>query len=324
MVEFHEGKLRNLRLPSTPSSLLVALDIDGTILEEGHPLSERLVQNVQYLRRAGVHICITTGRSVPATVPIVQQLGLGNTWIVSANGSLIGHYSTETGYVLTDQYTFPVHEVLARVLHAMPEALIGVEDSPAGFRVLRPFPPGELRETIAVQSLEELGAKPVSRVVVRNPLMNNEEFATAVAKINLSDVQSAIGWRAWLDINPPGTSKAKGLQSVCKNLGVDSRHTLAIGDGANDIPLLQFAAYGVAMGNADPAVKRAADSTTLTVEDDGAAAVLEAICAILTGETIFESPSVTESTRISRATRSLKTQEASHNSPVTYRIETTD
>lgn len=294
MVRFHEEKLRNLRLPSAPSSLLLALDIDGTILEEGRPLSERLVQNVQYLRRVGVHICITTGRSVPATVPIVQQLGLSNTWIVSANGSLIGRYSTDTGYVLTNQYTFPVHEVLARVLDAMPDALIGVEDSPAGFRVLKPFPPGELRETIAVQSLEELGAKPVSRVVVRNPLMNNEEFATTVAKINLSGVQSAIGWRAWLDINPPGTSKAKGLQIVCKNLGVDSRHTLAIGDGANDIPLLQFVGYGVAMGNANPAVKHAADSTTLAVEDDGAAAVLEAICAILPGETVFESPSIAD------------------------------
>lgn len=287
MVRFHEEQLRDLCLPPRPDSWLVALDIDGTILDEGYPLSERVVQNTQRLRQAGVHICITTGRSVPATVPIVQQLGLPSSWVVSANGAMIGHYTADTGYVLTDQYTFSIHEVLARVLDTMPEALIGVEDSPAGFRVLKPFPPGELRETIAIQSLEELVIKPVSRVVVRNPLMDNEEFAKAVSQIDLSGVESAIGWRAWLDINPPGTSKAKGLQSVCANLGVSPNHTLAIGDGANDIPLLQFAAYGVAMGNAAASVKHAADSTTLAVCADGAAAVLEALTRILPDEPGF-------------------------------------
>lgn len=277
VVALHEAALRDLGLPQTPQAILVALDIDGTIMDEAHPLTKRLIQAVDLLRENGVHICITTGRSVPATLPVVEQLGLESAWIASANGAMVGHYTRSDGYVLTKQFTFDAHESVARVLEAIPEALIGVENSPAGFRVLKPFPPGELRETIAVQPLEELLAAPVSRVVVRNPLMNNAEFRHAISTVQFPEVEHAIGWRAWLDINPAGTSKAQGLRIVCENLKISPRHTVALGDGANDIPLLKYAGYGVAMGNACPEAKKVAGQTTLPVSQDGAAAVLEAL-----------------------------------------------
>lgn len=277
----HELALQRLGSFPAPQFFLVALDIDGTILESDTPITERLVQNVSRLRRNGVHICITTGRSIPATVPVVKQLRLENAWIVSANGAMIGHYNQQQGYILTKQYTFDAHEAVARVLKVIPEAFIGVEDSPAGFRVLKPFPPDEVHETIAIQPLEQLLATPVSRVVVRNPLMKNKEFMAAIKQVHFPKVEYAIGWRDWLDINPPGTSKAHGLETVCHNLNILPEHTVALGDGANDVSLLKFAGYGVAMGNADPKVKSCADNTTLTVKQDGASAVIEALANIL-------------------------------------------
>nr|WP_287848366.1 HAD family hydrolase [Mobiluncus sp.] len=280
-VERHLQALQWLNLPDNPRDNLVALDIDGTIVDEHQEMTPRLTRNADWLREGGVHICITTGRSVPATLPVVEQLGLESAWIASANGALIGHFTRESGYTLTNQYTFDPHDAVARILEAIPTALIGVEDAPTGFRVLKPFPPGELRETTAVQPLEELLAKPVPRVVVRDPSMSNEAFREAVKTVDFPEVEHAIGWRAWLDINPKGTSKAHGLQTVCENLGVSPAHALALGDGANDIPMLEFAGYGVAMGNARPEVKAAANNTTLTVHEDGAAAVMEALARIL-------------------------------------------
>lgn len=277
----HTEALSWLRLPSNPGQVLVALDIDGTIVDEKQTITPHLSSSVSRLQEGGVNICIATGRSVPATLPVVRCLGLESAWIASANGSLIGHYTKEAGYTLTNQYTFAAREIVSRVLCTIPTALIGVEDSPEGFRVWKPFPPGELQETIAVQPLEELLAKPVSRVVVRDPAMDNDAFRSLVDTIDFSNVEHAIGWRAWLDINPEGTSKAHGLSAVCENLGVSTEHTLALGDGANDISMLKFAGYGVAMGNARQEVKASANNTTLPVHQDGAAAVLEALARIL-------------------------------------------
>ena len=277
----HAIALGLMGLPDIPRDVLVSLDIDGTIVTPEQQIYPAVKEYADRLRIGGVHICITTGRSVPATLPVVKGLELESAWIASANGSLVGHYTQTDGYKLTNQYTFAPRPIVSRVLQVLPEACIGVEDNPLGFRVSKPFPPGELRETLEVQDLDTLLATPVSRVVIREPQLNNEEFHRAVKRIDFTGVEHAIGWRSWLDINPPGTSKGHGLATVCENLGVDLGHTIAIGDGGNDIPLLRTAGYGVAMGNARPEVKAAADATTLPDTQQGAGAVLEALTQVM-------------------------------------------
>ena len=280
-VKRHAVALGLMDLPEDPREVLVALDIDGTIVTPEQQIYPKVKEYADRLRIGGVHICITTGRSVPATLPVVEGLELESAWIVSANGSLVGHYTQTDGYALTNQYTFDPRPVVARVLQVLPEACIGVEDNPLEFRVSKPFPPGELRETLEVQDLDTLLAIPVSRVVIREPQLNNEEFHRAIDCIDFTGVEHAVGWRSWLDINPPGTSKGRGLATVCSNLEVDLGHTIAIGDGGNDIPLLQTAGYGVAMGNARNEVKNAASATTLSDQKQGAGAVLQALAEVL-------------------------------------------
>lgn len=276
-VRKHVDALTQLGVVSEPSNLLVALDIDGTIVNNAQELSPRLVAMADTLREAGAHICITTGRSVPSTLPIVRGLGLMSAWIASANGALIGHYTRSEGYKLVKRFTFDAREAVGRVLEVLPEALFGVEEDPFGYRVSATFPPGELREVRGEAPLEELLDHPVSRVVVREPNLTNDEFHRLVDTIDFPDVEYAIGWRAWLDINPAGTSKAHGLETVCDQLEVSLDNCVALGDGGNDIPLLKIAGYGVAMEIARPEVKAAADNTTLSVDNDGATAVMEAL-----------------------------------------------
>ena len=90
-------------------------------------------------------------------------------------------------------------------------------------------------------------------------------------------VSYAVGWTAWLDINPEGVSKGSALELVRRTLKVEPGDTVAVGDQRNDIEMLHWAARGVAMGQAPDEVKDAADEVTGTVEEDGLVPVLRSL-----------------------------------------------
>ena len=78
-----------------------------------------------------------------------------------------------------------------------------------------------------------------------------------------------------VDLTPVGVSKASGLEHVCRRLGLTAADVLAVGDGRNDVEMLQWAGRGVAMGQAIEEVRAAADDVTAEVYDDGVALELE-------------------------------------------------
>ena len=82
---------------------------------------------------------------------------------------------------------------------------------------------------------------------------------------------------AWMDLAPLGVTKASGLELVRRALHVQPHRTVAVGDGHNDVEMLQWAARGVAMGHADDAVQAAADEVTGSIADDGAVPVLRSL-----------------------------------------------
>ena len=84
----------------------------------------------------------------------------------------------------------------------------------------------------------------------------------------------------YFEIIPSSINKGRALTQICRILSVDPARTMAFGDSENDIPMLQAAGFGVAMGNAAESVKTAADFITASNNDDGIAkAILEA-CSI--------------------------------------------
>ena len=160
---------------------------------------------------------------------------------------------------------------------ALPDALIAVEEPGVGFKVSRHFPEGELMGASREVEWEELVQQPVTRVTLRQPQASPEEFMEMVERAGLHGVSYAVGWSAWLDINPEGVSKASALELVRRRLQVEPTHTVACGDQRNDLEMLHWAAWGVAMGNAPDQVKAVADEVTGHVDDDGLVPVLEAV-----------------------------------------------
>ena len=167
------------------------------------------------------------------------------------------------------QVTFDPGPVIQKVLAAAPHLRVAVEDPRGGYRLNEYFPDGDLNGELRVQSVEELCAEPVTRVILRDPEASSEDFTKLAKKIGMHGVSYFIGWSAWLDIAPVGVNKATGLKEICAELGVKKRNVLALGDGRNDSQMLKWAGRGVAMGDAPDEVKAIADHVTGTFDDGG-------------------------------------------------------
>jgi hydroxymethylpyrimidine pyrophosphatase-like HAD family hydrolase len=167
--------------------------------------------------------------------------------------------------------TFDAAPAVAAILEHHPNALVAVEERGVGYRVNRPFPMGELSGELTIADVDDLISVPVSRVIIRDPEATADDFVELAARLGLQGTDYVVGWTAWLDLAPAGVTKASGLQYVAAELGVDAADILAIGDGRNDIEMLQWVGRGVAMGQAIDVVKEAADAVTGTVQEEGAA-----------------------------------------------------
>ncbi|MDN5794411.1 MAG: Cof-type HAD-IIB family hydrolase [Intrasporangium sp.] len=257
---------------------MLCLDLDGTTLLHTGELTEPVRAAVRALPDE-VEVVVATGRSIIATTPIIEQLGLRSGFAVCSNGAVTLEVNPDPpgGYSVADTVTFDPRPVLERLREALPEALIAVEDLGVGFKVSRQFPDGELMGLTREVSWEELVSDPVTRVTLRQPESTPEEFMAMVERAGLHGVAYAVGWSAWLDINPEGVSKASALELVRRRIGVEPRHTVACGDQRNDLEMLYWAAWGVAMGNAPDEVKAVADEVGGDVDDDGLVPILEGL-----------------------------------------------
>ena len=167
--------------------------------------------------------------------------------------------------------TFDAAPAVQAILERHPTALVAVEERGVGYRVTKEFPVGELSGEMIVTDVEDLVAAPVSRVIIRDPDATADDFVTLAEELGLHGTDYVVGWTAWLDLAPVGVSKASGLAHVAERLGVDAADVLAIGDGRNDIEMLEWAGRGVAMGQAVQQVHGRRRRRHRPVADDGAA-----------------------------------------------------
>src|SRR5450631_1878338 len=258
---------------------LIALDLDGTMLRRDGTMSPSVREAVRDVVAAGVNVVISTGRAIGSTMPIVNDLGLEHGFVVCSNGAVTLELDPDEpeGYRILDVVTFDPGPALAMLRGSWPDAVVAVEEVGVGFKVSGPFPDGELVGEVRVVPWAELSASPATRVTFRSPTGTAQDFLELVERIGLHSVNYAVGFTAWLDINPEGVSKASALELVRRRLGVEPPQTTAVGDQRNDLGMLHWAARSVAMGNAPDEVKAVADEVTLDVDQDGLVSVLKSI-----------------------------------------------
>jgi Cof subfamily protein (haloacid dehalogenase superfamily) len=255
---------------------IVALDIDGTVLHEDGTLTDATVDAVQRVAAAGHEVMLATGRSVSMTLPVLERLGITSQFVVCANGAIVLGRDADApvGYARVHVETFDPSEVLGTIRHHLESASFAVEDAEGLFRYTGTFPDGALAAASERVEFDDLARIAATRVVVISPDHQIDEFLKIVDRMGLHKVTYNVGWTAWLDIAPEGVNKATGLEFVAGELGIPRSRVLAIGDGRNDIDMLEWVGVGVAMGQAPDEVLAVADETTGTDLEDGVATVL--------------------------------------------------
>jgi hydroxymethylpyrimidine pyrophosphatase-like HAD family hydrolase len=287
-------------LPAVPPVRLLVLDVDGTVTNRAHAVPQDTLEAVARVRAAGVRVMIATGRRYRDALPVAERLGLEMP-LVTASGALV---KDPSGHVTLARAGFApgiVEAVVGHVLAAGYEPVLYTDSFAAGFdfhcRVLQ-VPSAAagaglqqyLDRNAAVAAVQpDLHVTPPPGVFAgfamgpRDAMEALEARLASVLPDRLSlHTLLSPRYRAWLcEIAPAGVTKWTGVMLVAARHGIRPEEICAVGDDVNDLPMIRAAGLGVAMGNARPEVRAAADRVVGSSDEGGIVDVAELVLARL-------------------------------------------
>ena len=266
-------------MTSTTPIRLIAIDLDGTLLNPEHELTQRVEAALRKALAQDVHIVLATGKSRAAAVPIIEKLGIPSHGIFLQGLALYD----EAGKLVHQQTLDP--DLVRRVITIAEDCAFGViaysatrilvrKRAPDTDAVLMPF--GEPEPEVVGPLQNFAGALPINKLLFVGDPAAISAFRWQMGHLvgGLGRLMQA-GWPNMLELLPPGASKGAMLARLIEELGLKPAEVMAIGDAENDLEMIQMAGVGVAMGNATQHLKDAADFVTASNREDGVAVALE-------------------------------------------------
>jgi hypothetical protein len=256
---------------------LVALDVDGTLVDTDMVVSPRLRQAIKAAQDAGVVFTLATGRGPRSIEPFVQDLGFLAPQICYQGGLI---YDVEQAQVL-HRATLPpalVHEAIAWAQRAQADISIYIDGQIYLETLHHPRAFYDRWFGLPIHQVPDLTA-----VVTHDPekvLFTAEPPAADAIHHALTQhfgdrAQVLRTHELFVELVPNGTSKGEALAWLAGEYRIDRQQVMAVGDSENDLSMVAWAGLGVAMGNAVPDVKAVADWIAPSVQEDGAAVALE-------------------------------------------------
>ncbi|WP_352417970.1 Cof-type HAD-IIB family hydrolase [Proteiniborus sp.] len=267
---------------------LIAIDMDGTLLNSDNEVSERNKAAIKDASDKGIHVVITTGRVFVSAKYYARILGL-KTPIIACNGAYIRDLDSgnilfedfirnedckslvkaaeEDGmyYHLYDDYNFYTKELRHTSMkyykwneNQAPEDRININLS------------SDLPEKIESNNINIY-----KMVVIDDDIVKLNKFRKKISQNKNIEIVSS--WSNNIEIMNRGISKGSGLNHLCQIMNIRKGQVIAIGDNYNDASMFKFAGLSVAMGNGENEVKKMADVITDTNDKDGVAKVIEEV-----------------------------------------------
>jgi Cof subfamily protein (haloacid dehalogenase superfamily) len=263
---------------SDAAPLLVATDLDGTIVRSDGTLSARTVAALSRVEQAGATFVIVTGRP-PRWMRDIAEAVAHQGLAICANGALVYDLHTEQ---VVEQHLITVEalrEAVVRLRAALPELGFAVEYHNGIVYESRYDRAGWDRNSLigrVVADDDELLGRACAKLLARHPSMDADELLKRTLPL-VEDIVTPThsnGTRL-IEISAFGVSKATSLARLCAERGVAAEDVVAFGDMPNDLPMLTWAGRSYAVANAHPAVLAAVTRRTAGHDDDGVAQVLE-------------------------------------------------
>ena len=257
---------------------LLALDLDGTLLDPNGVVTPRSVEALRAARAAGVTVVIASGRPPFLAADIVAALPDVVSHGVMANGSIVCTLPDATP-LRTVQYPIELAVGAVRLLRRLDPGYAFALATATGFASEAGFSE-RMRSTAEIPVSEDalevaIDATEARRLMVWNRTIGTHELLDHLPTLLGEELCVGHLGADAAEILPRGVDKASGLRWLCEHLDVDCADVVAIGDEYNDHDMLRWAGHGVAMGNADPVTQAVADSVTLTNAEDGVAVAVE-------------------------------------------------
>lgn len=269
---------------------MVVLDLDGTLLNDKKQISERNVEIIKKIyKEKGVFFVIATGRDMHYVVNVTKKIkNAASQYMIASNGAIIKD-NMKNEYILKncidqtdalkmiDAYRKRNMEGLVytcrekvteeeRQVKANPEAKL-VKD-------LKTYLESNMSPILMLTACGN--EKDLEEIKQEIKIEFNELEATDICDF-LCDLGEEVYQTKYIDIMKKGSSKANAIKILADYLHIHKEEIIAMGDGANDLPMFEAAGYRVAMENGNEKLKAQADYITITNNQDGVAKALEEI-----------------------------------------------
>jgi Cof subfamily protein (haloacid dehalogenase superfamily) len=274
-----------------PPIRLLAIDIDGTLVDPHFQVSAANLEALRRAHAAGVEIVLVTGRRHQFALPIAQQLGF-DLWLITSNGAVTRSLSGEDFH----RDLLPAatgRELIAHMEPFRANLVLTFDREDKGALALERA--DEL--TTHIQRWVENNLQyiqfvvPIERALVTDPIQ--AMFCGTIARMQMAEEQlrgSPIAERITvlktrydardliiIDVLNRGCSKGHALERWADHRGLSREEVMAIGDNYNDVEMLEFAGVPVIMGNAREDLKQNGWRVTLSNEHSGVAAAVEEV-----------------------------------------------
>ncbi|BCA86453.1 hypothetical protein EsVE80_19760 [Enterococcus saigonensis] len=255
---------------------VVMSDVDGTILNSHHQISDRLKAVVKKLTKRDIPFVLASARSPEGMKQIGEELEISDAPLVAFNGALV----LQDHAVIFSQPLAKrdVRTILTQINRHFPTIAINLYSENKWYvDKMDDYVKLESEITKITPQIVDLVQLPVKLPVHKLLLIGDEAEIVAVKKFlepQMSTSALYLSKENYLEVTHQTVSKAVALSAISNYYQITTTEIMAFGDNYNDSSMLQVAGIGIAMGNAPHEVKKAADKITKTNDEDGVADVL--------------------------------------------------
>lgn len=266
--------------------MLIATDLDGTLLTPDGAISPRTRDAIRVAEKAGVPVVPVTARQIYGIEKWRDDLGR---WALCSNGAICWDLQARTVLFRQLMPGAVANEFAHRLLDAAPGTrFLTIKDdgltfaSQRGYAELTTFADHSREPSdMPALDLDEVLDGDCLKMVARHPNLPVAELAARAASVGMADeVHVTTSGKPMLEISANGVAKDSGLSMLCDHLGIDRADTVAFGDGANDVEMLAWAGDSYAMAHAVPLAVAAARHRAPSNAEDGVAQVIEKLLSM--------------------------------------------